>query len=41
MELRRLLRDFKKITAAAVICASVFMYAMASESAASAHLAHL
>ena len=36
MELRRLLRDFKKITAAAVICASVFMYAMASESAASA-----
>lgn len=31
-----MLRDFKKITAAAVICASVFMYAMASESAASA-----
>lgn len=36
MELRRLLRDFKKFTAAAVICASVFMYAAASESASSA-----
>ncbi len=36
MELRRLLRRFKKYTAAAVICASVFMYAMASESASSA-----
>ncbi len=32
----RLLRDFKKITAAAVICASVFMSAVASESASSA-----
>lgn len=36
MELRKLLRRFKKYTAAAVICASVFMYAMASESASSA-----
>ena len=36
MELRRLLKDFKKLTAAAVICASVFMYATASESASSA-----
>lgn len=36
MELRRLLKDFKKLTAAAVICASVFMYAAASESASSA-----
>ena len=36
MELRRLLKDFKKFTAAAVICASVFMYAAASESASSA-----
>ncbi len=31
-----MLRDFKKFTAAAVICASVFMYAAASESASSA-----
>ncbi|BDC93918.1 Tetratricopeptide repeat-containing protein [Treponema bryantii] len=31
-----MLRRFKKYTAAAVICASVFMYAMASESASSA-----
>ena len=36
MELRILLRDFKKFTAVAVICASVFMYAAASESASSA-----
>ena len=36
MELKRLLKDFKKITAIAVICASVFMYSSASESAASA-----
>ena len=36
MELRRLLRDFKKFTAIAVICTSVFMYASASESASSA-----
>ena len=31
-----MLKDFKKLTAAAVICASVFMYAAASESASSA-----
>ena len=31
-----MLRDFRKFTAAAVICASVFMYAAASESASSA-----
>ena len=31
-----MLRDFKKFTAIAVICASVFMYASASESASSA-----
>ncbi len=31
-----MLRDFKKFTAATVICASVFMYAAASESASSA-----
>ena len=31
-----MLRDFKKFTATAVICASVFMYAAASESASSA-----
>ena len=36
MELRRLLKAFKKFTAAAVICTSVFMYVSASESAASA-----
>ena len=30
-----MLKDFKKLTAAAVICASVFMYAAASESASS------
>jgi hypothetical protein len=36
MELRRLLKDFKKLTAAAVICASAFMYAASSESASSA-----
>ena len=36
MELRRLLKDFKKFTAAAVICASVFMGVNASESASSA-----
>ena len=31
-----MLRDFKKFTAIAVICTSVFMYASASESASSA-----
>ena len=31
-----MLKDFKKLTAVAVICASVFMYAAASESASSA-----
>ena len=31
-----MLKEFKKLTAAAVICASVFMYAAASESASSA-----
>ena len=36
MELRRLLINCKKIAAAAVICASVFMYTFASESAVSA-----
>ena len=36
MELRRLLRNFKKIAAAALICASVFMNVSASESASSA-----
>ena len=36
MELRRLFKAFKKFTAAAVICTSVFMYASASDSAASA-----
>ena len=36
MELRRLLKSVKKFTAAAVLFTSVFMYALASESAASA-----
>lgn len=36
MELRRLLRNFKKIAATALICASVFMNVSASESASSA-----
>lgn len=36
MELRRLLKSVKKFTAAAVLFTSVFMYASASESAASA-----
>ncbi len=36
MELRRLLKAFKRITAAAVIFTSVFMYVSASESASSA-----